>query len=154
MNRNNSPFLYLIDSANNGIIRLIGSINRVINCIILLIGFISQSINTVPPMIGKVGATCRPPAASCTSSVYRHRWLVWSVNLRPAGCKLLSLGVYRRIGHSRWLDESVNLQAAGCELPSLGDYRSIDSLMGTDDWFGRSTCGPLAASSPPLGVCQ
>ena len=54
--------------------------------------------NGILPTTGKNGVTCRPLAASCTSGVHR---LLGTVNLRSAGRKLLSLGVYRWVGRSR-----------------------------------------------------
>ena len=34
---------------------------------------------------------------------------------------------------------------AGRKFPPLGVYRPVNGLMGTDEWFSRSTCGPPAA---------
>ena len=41
---------------------------------------------------------------------------------------------------------SVNLRPARRKLPCLGVYRSVNGFIGTDEWFGRSTCSPPAAS--------
>ena len=43
----------------------------------------SRFMNGIIPMNGKIGATCRPPVASCTSGVYR---LLGTDDWRAASC--------------------------------------------------------------------
>ena len=65
-------FCELIDfQLSDGIYQVINGMNRLIHCVARLMNGILRSINIIIPMNGKVGATCSPPAVSCTSGVYR-----------------------------------------------------------------------------------
>ena len=121
------------------------------------------------PLDGKLGATCRPPAASRTSDVHRFngysrihlcrstsgppvasfppsaliRWLIailgadewfWSVNLRPAGRKLPSLGVYRSANGLH----SFNLFSNGIKQPIDAINRLITLINWLVPLFGQS----------------
>ena len=68
-------------------------------------------------------------------------------NLPPSGGQL-QLQRLPIIGH-RWMVWSVVLRRAGRKLRCLGVSRWVGV---PDDWFGRSTCGPPAASCPPWAI--
>ena len=107
------------------------------------------------PMNGKVGATCRPPAASCTSRIFRciRYWLSgtdeWKCrcNLPPAGGKLhlahFPMHRISAIGH-RWVETSVQLAARRRQVaPSaFSDAPDIGYISGTDHWKSRCNLPP------------
>ena len=98
---------YSIHRAIKGINRFVNGISRLINCII--------------PMNGKFSATCRTPAASSTSDVYRL------------------LGTYDWFGRSTY----------GPPAASWPPQAFTDGLGISADWISRSTCSPSVASCPP-----
>ena len=87
------------------VLLLIYDINRLISSI----NGNSWTIIFVDAWFGR--STCDPLAASCLAC----RWVVWSVNLRPAGSKLPSLDVYRLLGTDEWFCRSTcGPPAASC----------------------------------------
>ena len=124
-----------------------------INCISLSIHSTSMAYCFFADWFGR--STCGPPAASCPSSAL----IGWGMALTLNCIELYSIALncFNRLIsgtklHSLLISGILPMNrkvGAACRPLAISCTSGVHRLLGTDEWFVRSTCGLPAASCPP-----